>query len=54
MTPEEKLKKSAAFCKDKCPVCKAARKKGKGFLYTLVKLESKFCPHCKAYQQVYG
>ncbi|HNR88147.1 MAG TPA: hypothetical protein PKM65_07390 [Spirochaetota bacterium] len=54
ITPEEKLQKSADFCKDKCPVCTRARKKGRGFLYAMVKFESKFCPHCKAYAKVYG
>jgi len=51
---DEELKKKADFCKYTCPVCTRARKKGKGFLYTMVKLERKFCPYCRAYEQVYG
>lgn len=51
---DEELKKKADFCKDKCPVCTRARKKGKGFLYTMVKLERKLCPYCRAYEKVYG
>ncbi|HOW84196.1 MAG TPA: hypothetical protein PK573_16655 [Spirochaetota bacterium] len=54
MTNEEKLKKMADFCKEECPVCTRARKKGKGFLYAMVKFESKFCPYCKAYEKVYN
>jgi hypothetical protein len=46
--------KKAEFCRDKCPLCKKARAKGKGFLYQLVKLESKICPNCRAYEKVYG
>lgn len=38
-----------------CPVCSRARKKQKGFFYWLVKkVESGFCPQCKAYEKVYG
>ena len=51
---DEKTLKRADFCKNKCPVCKRARKKGKGVLYLLVKLESKLCPFCRAYEKVYG
>jgi len=54
MTDDAKLKEMADFCKDKCPVCVRARKKGKGILYMLVKFEAKFCPYCKAYARVYG
>mgnify|MGYP000846050953 FL=1 len=54
MTHDEELKKKADFCKDKCPICTRARKKGKGFLYILVKTERKLCPNCRAYEKVYG
>lgn len=53
MIAGEKLKKRAMVCRDDCPVCKKARKNGKGFIYNLVKLEAKVCPWCKAYEEVY-
>ena len=38
-----------------CPFCKRARKKQKGFFFWFVdKVESGFCPACKAYEKVYG
>ncbi len=46
--------KLAKFCKDSCTGCKTARKKGKGFIFTFVKLESGLCPMCRAYYKVYG
>ncbi|MCE5263455.1 MAG: hypothetical protein LLG97_07960 [Deltaproteobacteria bacterium] len=46
--------KMADFCKKSCTGCKIARKKGRGFLYQFVKLESRFCPMCRAYEKVYG
>ncbi|MBT3310676.1 MAG: hypothetical protein HN931_11220 [Desulfobacterales bacterium] len=51
---DDKTLKRADFCKNKCPVCKQARKNGKGVLYFLVKIESKICPYCRAYEKVYG
>jgi hypothetical protein len=51
---DEKTIKMAEFCRDKCPLCTRARKKGKGLLYTFVKLERKLCPYCRAYEKVYG
>jgi hypothetical protein len=54
MIIDQKLKKKADFCKNSCPLCVRARKKGKGMLYALVKLESKVCPYCRAYKKVYG
>jgi hypothetical protein len=53
---DEKLKKRADFCLNKCPVCKAGRNKGKGFMYQMTKLESKLgvCIWCNAYKKVYG
>jgi len=45
----------ANFCKDLCPVCKAARTSQKGPNYWFVKnIDSKICPFCKAYEKVYG
>jgi len=37
-----------------CTLCKYARKKQKGMLYTIAKLESRICPFCRAYEKVYG
>jgi hypothetical protein len=54
MTEQEKLQKKADFCKNECPVCTKARKKGKGFLFWMVKLERHVCPNCRAYEKVYG
>ena len=49
----EKQKRMAQKCID-CKLCSYARKKKKGFLYQLVKIESRICPFCKAYEKVYG
>jgi len=50
----EKDKEKADKCLE-CPVCKHAREKQKGFAYWFVKkIESGFCPYCKAYEKVYG
>jgi len=39
----------------RCPVCKRARKQQRGLFYWLVKrVESAFCPQCRAYAKVYG
>lgn len=54
MITKEKQQRRADFCKNTCPVCRHARKKGRGILYRLVKLEAKICPHCRAYEEVYG
>ncbi|MBL7153376.1 MAG: hypothetical protein ISS79_06640 [Phycisphaerae bacterium] len=37
-----------------CTLCKYARKKQKGLIYRIVKLESRICPFCRAYEKVYG
>jgi len=38
-----------------CPVCRYARRQGKGLLYWFVtKIESRFCPYCQAYERVHG
>ncbi|MBM3475032.1 MAG: hypothetical protein FJX75_17355 [Armatimonadetes bacterium] len=38
-----------------CPVCAYARRKQGGLVYWFVtKVESRFCPHCQAYERVYG
>jgi hypothetical protein len=47
-------KKLAHFCKHTCPVCTRAREKGKGVLYTVVRLEEELCPACRSYKKVYG
>lgn len=49
----ERQKWMAQKCID-CKLCSHARKKQKGFLYQLVKIESRICPFCKAYEKVYG
>jgi hypothetical protein len=54
MEHDEQTIQKAKFCKDKCPVCKRARAKGKGFLYWFVKIERKICPNCKAYEKVFN
>jgi hypothetical protein len=54
MKHDEKTIKRAEFCRDRCPICTRARKKGRGFLYTLVKLERRICPSGRAYEKVYG
>ncbi|MDI6874793.1 hypothetical protein [Candidatus Solincola sp.] len=53
---DEKTRKRADFCLNKCTVCKRGREKGGGIFYQLAKLESrlKFCPWCRAYEKVYG
>ncbi len=54
MNSDGKLRKMADFCKNECPVCTRARKKGHGFLYRLVRLERRICPYCRACEEVYG
>lgn len=54
MNHDEKTIAMAEFCRDTCPLCTRARKKGKGFLYRFVKLERRICPSCRAYEKVYG
>lgn len=53
---DEKTRKRADFCLNKCTLCKLGRKRGKGLFYQLVKLEAglKLCPWCRAYEKVYG
>ncbi len=50
------VKKAAAdFCKNVCPVCRAAREKQEGICYEFVKkVEGGICPFCKSYKSVYG
>ncbi len=49
------LSKSLAYVCTICPVCRAARRNQKGFLYAFVKtIEGRFCPFCMAYERVYG
>jgi len=37
-----------------CTLCKYARKKQKGLVYRVVRLESRICPFCRAYEKVYS
>jgi hypothetical protein len=38
-----------------CPLCRQARRKGKGVAYRLVRnVESGICPFCRAYERVNG
>ncbi len=47
-------RKLAQLCL-RCPVCRCARAKQRGWAYWLVRqIEGNFCPFCKAYEQVYG
>ena len=44
----------AALC-GWCPLCRQARRKGKGIAFRLVRnAESDFCPFCRAYERVNG
>jgi hypothetical protein len=39
----------------RCPACRHARKRQRGFLFQLVRrVESRLCPFCRAYERVYG
>ena len=53
MKYDVKMINRAKFCSDKCPICTRARKKGKGVLYQMVKLESKVCPYCRSYENIF-
>ncbi len=53
MKHSEKLISRAKICNEKCPVCTRARKKGKGVLYQIVKIERHVCPYCKSYETVF-
>ena len=56
MQTEEINEKDRAKAKQclECPLCKRAREKQKGLVFWFVKkLESGFCPACKAYEKVY-
>jgi hypothetical protein len=47
--------KALAFVCTKCPVCRTARRKQKGLVYSFVKnIEGGYCPFCMAYEKVYG
>ena len=46
-------RKKAKQCLE-CPICRRAREKQKGLAFWFVKkIESGFCPACKAYEKVY-
>lgn len=48
------MKAMASVCA-KCTLCRAARKKQKGFAFFFVKkIERYFCPFCMAYEKVYS
>jgi len=50
----EKDRRNAETCL-KCPICKRARAKQRGFAYWFVKkVEGSVCGKCKAYEKVYG
>ncbi len=42
----------ASICAN-CVICRHARNKQKGLIYGIVKLGSRICPFCKAYEKVY-
>ncbi|AQQ08651.1 hypothetical protein L21SP3_00440 [Sedimentisphaera cyanobacteriorum] len=46
-------KKLAQHCVN-CKICRYARKRQKGIIYSLIKIGEKFCPFCRAYEKVYG
>jgi hypothetical protein len=38
-----------------CPVCRHARRSQRGVAFqVLQKIESRFCPFCRAYERVFG
>lgn len=38
-----------------CPVCRTARRQQRGAAFWLTsRVESRFCPFCRAYERVYG
>ena len=50
----EQDRKLAKICLN-CPVCNYARRKQRGMVFWFVtRIESKYCPNCKAYEKVYG
>ena len=50
----DKDRKLAQLCL-RCPVCKHARRRQRGFAFWLVKnVEGSICPCGKAYERVYG
>lgn len=48
------LERGARFCLEKCPLCVKGRKKGKGVLFSLLKVEARICPYCRDYEKYYG
>ncbi len=53
-TPSKLDEKLAAVCL-RCPACRRARKRQRGFFFQLVRrVESRFCPFCRAYERVHG
>ena len=54
MKETTKRQKWMAQVCENCTLCKYARKKQKGLLYRMVKLESRICPFCRAYEKVHG
>jgi len=55
MAKVETSRRLALFCKEMCPVCRRARRKGRGLAHWFVKnIDRPLCPMCKAYERVYG
>lgn len=53
-SPSRLTLRLASLCEKRCTVCKKARSQERGIWRSLVKLEGRFCPMCRAYQKVYG
>ncbi|MCK4292940.1 MAG: hypothetical protein KAY65_07070 [Planctomycetes bacterium] len=49
----KRQKGMARMCAN-CILCRYARKRQKGWIYRIAKLESRICPFCRAYEKVYG
>jgi hypothetical protein len=50
-----KLDRLLSSVSEHCPVCNLARKRQAGPAFWLVKrVESRFCPFCRAYERVFG
>ena len=47
------LSETAAYCRDKCPICSRA-KRGNKAMKVLASVDRLFCPHCKAYERETG
>ena len=54
MDEQSKISKRAKFCRDLCPDCKMARKRGGIFKWFVKNVERKVCPMCRAYERELG